>query len=100
MHRKAERTASIEAARIASQNEQAQAKNDLDEAKAILDLAKAQQNNSEDHKVAKKTGMDSAEAIRLNRTTKGTSIGNGALKINSMNKHKRRSFKEYRGQGR
>lgn len=38
---KAERTASIEAARIATQNEQAQAKNDLDEAKAILDLAKA-----------------------------------------------------------
>jgi len=49
--------------------------------------------------MAKKSGMDSAEAIRLNRTTKGTSIGNGALKINSMNKHKRRSFKEYRGQG-
>ena len=50
--------------------------------------------------MAKKTGMDSAEAIRLNRTTKGTSIGNGALKVGSMNKHKRRSFKEYRGQGR
>jgi hypothetical protein len=50
--------------------------------------------------MAKKSGISSAEAIRLNRTTKGTSIGNGTLKINSMNKHKRRSFKEYRGQGR
>jgi hypothetical protein len=40
---KAERTAVIEAARVASQTEQAQAKNDLDEAKAILDLAKSQQ---------------------------------------------------------
>ena len=50
--------------------------------------------------MAKKSGMDSAEAIRLNRSVKGTSIGNGAFKINSMNKHKRRSFKEYRGQGR
>ena len=38
---KAERTAAIEASRIAAQTEQAQAKNDLDEAKAILDLAKA-----------------------------------------------------------
>jgi len=40
---KADRTASIEASRIASQNEQAQAKNDLEEAKAILDLAKSRQ---------------------------------------------------------
>lgn len=31
---------------------------------------------------------------------KGTSIGNGALKMASMNKHKKRSFKAYRGQGR
>ena len=41
--KKAERTAVIEAARVASQTEQAQAKNDLDEAKAILDMAKTQQ---------------------------------------------------------
>ena len=40
---KADNTAAIEAARIAAQTEQAQAKNDLDEAKAILDLAKSQQ---------------------------------------------------------
>jgi len=31
---------------------------------------------------------------------KGTSIGNGTLKMASMNKHKKRSFKAYRGQGR
>jgi len=50
--------------------------------------------------VAKKSGINSSEAIQLNKGVKGTSIGNGTLKINSMNKHKRRSFKEYRGQGR
>ena len=31
---------------------------------------------------------------------KGTSIGNGAIKLSSMNKHKKRSYKPYRGQGR
>ena len=40
---KADTTAAIEAARIAAQTEQANAKQDLDEARAILDLAKAQQ---------------------------------------------------------
>ena len=40
---KADNTATIEAARIAAQTDQANAKQDLDEAKAILDLAKAQQ---------------------------------------------------------
>jgi len=40
---KADNTATIEAARIAAQTEQANARQDLDEAKAILDLAKAQQ---------------------------------------------------------
>lgn len=30
---------------------------------------------------------------------KGTSIGRGILKTSTMNKHKRRSFKKYRGQG-
>jgi hypothetical protein len=50
--------------------------------------------------MAKKSGLDSADALRLNRSKKGTSIGNGSLKVGSMNKHKRRSFKEYRGQGR
>ena len=50
--------------------------------------------------MAKKIGITSGEALQLNKGKKGTSIGNGALKIGSMNKHKRRSFKEYRGQGR
>lgn len=40
---KAERMAAIEATRVAGQVEQANAKQDLDEAKAILDLAKSQQ---------------------------------------------------------
>ena len=40
---KAERTATIEAARIAAQTDQANARQDLDEAKAILDLVKSQQ---------------------------------------------------------
>lgn len=31
---------------------------------------------------------------------KGTSIGSGTIKTQTMNKHKRRSFKAYRGQGR
>lgn len=31
---------------------------------------------------------------------KGTSIGNGTLKTQTMNKSKKRSFKAYRGQGR
>ena len=30
---------------------------------------------------------------------KRTSIGRGRLKMSSMNKHKRRSWKKYRGQG-
>jgi len=39
---KADVTATIEASRVATQNQQAEAKNDLDEAKAILDMAKTQ----------------------------------------------------------
>lgn len=31
--------------------------------------------------------------------TKGTSIGRGRVKFSSMNKHKKRSYKKYRGQG-
>jgi hypothetical protein len=41
--KKAEATSTIEAARIASQTDMANAKQDLDEAKAILDMARAQQ---------------------------------------------------------
>jgi hypothetical protein len=43
---KADKTAVIESARVASQTQQANAKQDLDEAKAILDLVKAQQGPS------------------------------------------------------
>ena len=32
-------------------------------------------------------------------TFKRTSIGRGRVKTSTMNKHKRRSFKKYRGQG-
>lgn len=31
---------------------------------------------------------------------KGTSIGNGTIKTQTMNKSKKRSYKAYRGQGR
>jgi len=41
--KKAEQTVVLEASRIASQTEQAQARNDLDEAKAILDMVKVDQ---------------------------------------------------------
>lgn len=33
-------------------------------------------------------------------TIKGTRIGNGMIKTSSMNKHKKRGYKPYRGQGR
>tara|TARA_R110000744_G_scaffold148588_4_gene261653 strand:- start:572 stop:709 length:138 start_codon:yes stop_codon:yes gene_type:complete len=36
----------------------------------------------------------------LEHKPKGTSIGNGKLKMSSMNKSKRRDYKKYRGQGR
>ena len=43
-----------------------------------------------------KTVSNSAVLIHI---PKGTSIGNGKLKMSSMNKHKKKSFKKYRGQG-
>lgn len=49
--------------------------------------------------MAKKTA-DAATAMRLHKGKKGTSIGNGAIKLASMNKHQKRNFKSYRGQGR
>ena len=50
--------------------------------------------------MAKKAGTGIGEALRLHKSKKGTSIGGGAVKLGSMNKHQRRSFKEYKGQGR
>ena len=36
---------------------------------------------------------------KVHHVPKSTSIGNGKLKMSSMNKSKRASFKKYRGQG-
>lgn len=38
--------------------------------------------------------------VRPDRKPKGTSIGNGIFKRNSLNKKKKASYKAYRGQGR
>ena len=38
--------------------------------------------------------------VRPTRKPKGTSIGNGTFKRNSLNKKKKASYKKYRGQGR
>lgn len=40
------------------------------------------------------------QPIRPEPTIKSTSIGNGMIKMSSMNKHKKRGYKKYRGQGR
>ena len=42
----------------------------------------------------------STDKPTIEHKIKGTSIGDGKLKINSMNKSKRRSFKKYNRQGR
>jgi hypothetical protein len=40
-----------------------------------------------------------ATAWKPEANPKGTSIGNGIVKLSSMNKSKKRSYKKYRGQG-
>ena len=40
------------------------------------------------------------QTIVHEKTYKRTSIGGGRVKTSSMNKHKKRSFKKYRRQGR
>ena len=35
----------------------------------------------------------------MEKPPKRTSIGNGKIKTSSMNKHKRRTYKAYKGQG-
>jgi len=40
------------------------------------------------------------DRVEHESVVKGTSIGNGKLKLNSMNKKKRLSFKKYNRQGR
>jgi len=39
------------------------------------------------------------ENLGIIHLPKSTSIGNGKIKMSSMNKSKKRSFKKYRGQG-
>ena len=62
--KKAETTAIIEASRIASQNQQAEAKNDIDEAKAIIDLTKAK---GEEKRTRAEAHRDASEAYRDDR---------------------------------
>ena len=49
--------------------------------------------------MAKKTAIN-ANSLKKTSKPKRTSIGRGFLSKSMMNKHKKRSFKEYRGQGR
>ncbi len=44
--------------------------------------------------------ISAGQTWRPEPVIKGTSIGNGMRKTSTMNKNKKRSFKEYRGQGR
>jgi len=48
-------------------------------------------------KVTKAGG--NTKRVLNNNVGKGTTIGNGLRKTSTMNKHKRRNHKEYRGQG-
>ena len=50
--------------------------------------------------MAKKKGNVFGTVVVYEKKHKRTSIGGGRVKMSSMNKHKRRSFKKYRGQGR
>jgi len=49
--------------------------------------------------MAKKTATGNAKVKLNDNFRKGTSIGLGKLKMSSMSKDKKRSFKKYRGQG-
>ena len=40
------------------------------------------------------------ESLGIIHLPKSTSIGDGKIKMSSMNKNKKRSYKKYRGQGR
>jgi len=48
--------------------------------------------------MAKKTNTMSNSAL-LVHVPKRTTIGNGTIRMSSLNKSKRRSYKAYRGQG-
>lgn len=47
-----------------------------------------------------KSGSGLGTVVRPERKPKGTSIGRGNFKINSLNKRKKANYKKYRGQGR
>jgi hypothetical protein len=47
--------------------------------------------------MAKRVGLGSISVVKPNN--KGTSIGRKNIKMSSMNKNKKRTYKKYRGQG-
>ena len=49
--------------------------------------------------MAKKKGLYGVKVV-YEKKFKGTSIGRNPKKVSSMNKHKRRTWKKYIGQGR
>ncbi len=49
--------------------------------------------------MAKQIKGGNTKTILNANAVKGTSIGRGRIKTSSMNKHKRRGYKKYRGQG-
>ena len=49
--------------------------------------------------MAKQIKSGNSKKILNANSIKGTSIGWGHIKTSSMNKHKRRNYKAYRGQG-
>ena len=49
--------------------------------------------------MAKKKGLYGVRIV-YEKKFKGTSIGRNPKKVSSMNKHKRRTWKKYKGQGR
>ena len=49
--------------------------------------------------MAKKKGNVFGTVVVYEKKHKRTSIGGGRVKMSSMNKHKRRSYKKYKGQG-
>jgi len=50
--------------------------------------------------MAKAKGQGTVKKVLNDVHRKGTSIGNGRVKMSSMNKNKKRGYKKYRGQGR
>jgi hypothetical protein len=49
--------------------------------------------------MARQSKGGNAKTVLNANAVKGTSIGHGRIKTSSMNKHKRRGYKKYRGQG-